>query len=515
MAGSAQTLLLSTTVNNTYGPPPLYLDPNTYSGSGSTWTDSSINGYNTTLVGLGSSQWAYEYGRYWTLNGATAQYVDTNRNLAANEFTISIWFRTSSTGTGMLVSNVLPNNQYNYSLYYSNGKLWGSIYNASGQANVTTNALPTMYNNNTWYLVTFTRQAGTMKLYVNTTEVVSSAEFTTGNITTNQEVWIGRATYQVDQGYQVVGDIGHVWIYDRVLSQAEIQQNYLNTVNNYFPSGNLQILVVAGGGYGGGIDGSGTYSRYTAGGGAGGGGAVTGNIGYATGNYTVTVGGAWSNSVFGNYTAVRGGQGFFSTTSGYCSNDYGSDYGEGGSGGGGAYNITAGCQAYGNAIAGQGYAGGAGVTGLYAGGGGGGAGEPGYTAGQSGHNSSGGNGGNGIVSNISGVSTYYAGGGGGGKGYDTSGTAGTGGNGGGANGGQNCSAGANGGINTGGGGGGAGGSYYCPSYGANGGTGGSGIVIIKYPDTNPAAITTGSPTVNVTGGYRIYTFTGSGTIQLV
>lgn len=244
MAGSAQTLLLSTTVNNTYGPPPLYLNPNTYSGSGSTWTDSSINGYNTTLVGLGSSQWSYQYGRYWTLDGATAQYVDTNRNLAANEFTISIWFRTSSIGTGMLVSNVLPNNQYNYSLYYSNGKLWGSIYNASGQANVTTNALPTMYNNNTWYLVTFTRQAGTMKLYVNTTEVVSAAEFTTGNITTNQEVWIGRATYQVDQGYQVVGDIGHVWIYGYVLTQAEIQQNYLNTVGNYFPQPNQYLINI-------------------------------------------------------------------------------------------------------------------------------------------------------------------------------------------------------------------------------------------------------------------------------
>jgi hypothetical protein len=60
-------------------------------------------------------------------------------------------------------------------------------------------------------------------------------------------------------------------------------------------------------------------------------------------------------------------------------------------------------------------------------------------------------------------------------------------------------------TNTGGGGGGA--------NKINGATGGSGIVIIRYPDTFAAATsTTGSPTVTVTGGYRIYTWTGSGSI---
>jgi hypothetical protein len=38
-------------------------------------------------------------------------------------------------------------------------------------------------------------------------------------------------------------------------------------------------------------------------------------------------------------------------------------------------------------------------------------------------------------------------------------------------------------------------------------------VIIRYPDFFPAATTTtGSPTILVTGGYRIYTWTQSGTI---
>jgi hypothetical protein len=45
------------------------------------------------------------------------------------------------------------------------------------------------------------------------------------------------------------------------------------------------------------------------------------------------------------------------------------------------------------------------------------------------------------------------------------------------------------------------------------GSGGSGVVIIRYPDSYAAASsTTGSPTINVSGGYRTYIWTSSGSI---
>jgi hypothetical protein len=48
--------------------------------------------------------------------------------------------------------------------------------------------------------------------------------------------------------------------------------------------------------------------------------------------------------------------------------------------------------------------------------------------------------------------------------------------------------------------------------GANG-YGGSGVVILRYSDAFDApASTTGSPTVTVSGGYRVYKWTGSGSI---
>jgi hypothetical protein len=65
--------------------------------------------------------------------------------------------------------------------------------------------------------------------------------------------------------------------------------------------------------------------------------------------------------------------------------------------------------------------------------------------------------------------------------------------------------------NLGGGGGGA--RNESNQDGSTSGSGGKGVVIIRYPDTFPAAAsTTGSPGFTTTGGYRIYNFTGSGSI---
>jgi hypothetical protein len=88
-----------------------------------------------------------------------------------------------------------------------------------------------------------------------------------------------------------------------------------------------------------------------------------------------------------------------------------------------------------------------------------------------------------------------------------SGPAGTGGTGGGGAGSKGSPTGTNGTSNLGGGGGGA----DHPTYTTGTGNGGSGVVILRYLDSNPAATsTTGSPTVTTNGGYRIYQYTSSG-----
>jgi hypothetical protein len=190
------------------------------------------------------------------------------------------------------------------------------------------------------------------------------------------------------------------------------------------------------------------------------------------------------------YTGFGGGGG--------ASRDGGGNGANGGSGGGGADgNVTAGI-----GISGQGNSGGAGGSNTGAGGGGGAGAVGGAQGTGSGGNS--GNGGIGLQSDITGTATYYAGGGGGQRcpGLGSGGASG-GLGGGGTGAGGASSAGT---ANTGGGGGGDGG-------GGNSYTGGSGVVILSYPSTsNVAASTTGSPTVTIVGGNRIYKWTASGSI---
>jgi hypothetical protein len=271
-----------------------------------------------------------------------------------------------------------------------------------------------------------------------------------------------------------------------------LSASMIGSLLGYIP---VDYLVVAGGGGG----------ATTAGSGGGAGGMLTGSLPTSVSagvSYTITVGAGGaggtsdgtngqqgSNSVFGSFvTSLGGGLG-----------KHAADGASGGSGSGGGY-ATGGQKAAGAGTNGQGNAGGTGGTTTspdFPCGGGGGAGAVGGNGGSS----VGGNGGAGLASSITGSSVTYAGGGGG------SGSGGTtGGTGGGGNGGTISSGRQNGTANTGGGGGGGGAAN-------NGqGAGGSGIVILRYPDSYAVATTTGSPTVTVTGGYRIYQFTASGTI---
>jgi hypothetical protein len=128
------------------------------------------------------------------------------------------------------------------------------------------------------------------------------------------------------------------------------------------------------------------------------------------------------------------------------------------------------------------------------------------TAGGAAGSGGGGNAGNGQISSISGTSTRRAGGGGGGG----SGGGGSGASGGGAGGGSNVSGDA-GTANTGGGGGGA-----CSNPNDKvGGSGGSGIVILRYPDTQTITIGAGlTGTTATTGSFKVTTITaGTGNVS--
>lgn len=277
----------------------------------------------------------------------------------------------------------------------------------------------------------------------------------------------GAETYFISEGktYKV-----HTFTSDGTLNVTDLGES----------DGEIEYLIVAGGGSGGG----------NIGGGGGAGGVLSGITTLSIGEMSVTVGEGGTlgnngeNSVFNTLTAIGGGAG---------DESLGTSASNGGSGGGAAILLEGENLLGGLGTPGQGNDGGDGFNGGFgdnvgAAGGGGGA----SSKGLNGSTNTAGNGGNGIVNNITGSSVTYAGGGGGAT-FSTSieGSGGIGGSGGGGNGYTGTSYPVNGedGVDGLGGGGGGG------SRGeALGGSGGSGTVIVKYLWSNTENLPPEPPT---------------------
>jgi hypothetical protein len=305
----------------------------------------------------------------------------------------------------------------------------------------------------------------------------------------------------------------------------------LNSAGAVYAAVPIDYLVIAGGG-----GASASNSEYASNAGGGAGGYLTASTNVYRGNtITVTVGAGGTAGTLANSNAFTHGSSsaIVASALGLSVTTVGGGKGgvgysgpsrtttEGGSGGGGSGGGNGG-----NGTAGQGNRGGDNLS-SYGGSGGGGAGIQGtdYPSGSP-NNGQATTGGYGLSSSITGSAVTRAGGGGGGWSsyYGTpvqaENAGGTGGGGQGGSGADNTGnnwrsyAATGGTANTGGGGGGAGSTGGASNYlKLSGGAGGSGVVIIRFPDTLAAAAsTTGSPTVTNPTGYRVYTFTGSGSI---
>ena len=419
-----------------------------------------------------------------------------------------------------------------YSL--ANGSSLPSGVSLNSSTGLISGTLPTIYSNTT-YSFTINASDGlnaiprSFSIASNPAPIWSTASGSLGSFNENANISITIAatdvsdsvTYGLASGSSLPSGItlnSSTGVISGTLPSVSTNTTYTFTINatdgvNVIPRifnitannvATVEYLVVGGGG------GGGTVQYHSGGGGAGG--FRTGTAVLATGvphNITVGLGAVgWSNtgatnaegrdgnpSILSNITAAGGGGG-----AGYN----GGNGRPGGSGGGGG-GFGDGSLVGGTATpSGQGNNGGKfnGSSGNKTGGGGGGAGAPGSDGGSG----TGGHGGAGLPSSITGTQVYYAGGGGGSAegGNTTNGGSGGGGSGGLYNG-------TSGTPNTGGGGG-AG-----ERQGTSSGGGGSGVVIIAYPNTDPAPTISGGLTYDqpTRSGYRVYRFTaGSGTITL-
>ena len=194
-------------------------DPTSYPGTGSTWYDLSGNNRNGTLVnnsGFNSTV----AGGVLTFNG-TNQYINTTY-IPSPTCTISIWFYNnlnySDWNRGIFSTFALGN----YNGFYMGTSSVGSFnpsLNIWYNGNSALYSISSVMTINRWYNITVTSGSGTISIYLN-----GVLKNTISGSTNHADVLnIGRTRF--DNNYWS-GYIGNTMVYDRVLSAAEVTQNF-------------------------------------------------------------------------------------------------------------------------------------------------------------------------------------------------------------------------------------------------------------------------------------------------
>ena len=211
--------------------------------SGTTVTDLSASDYTGTLVN--GPVYSSVNGGILNFDGSN-DYIDTNNSIASESFTINAWFKLSDVSVArMLISkeeNVVGGAPWNYRMYLdqTTGHLIGDIaqvpISGGGSGDTKSMLYPVNMADNIWHYTTFSRDAdtNTVKLYVDGILVEESSDVLSGTIMNNQNVWIGRSA--VGGGsYPLNGSIGSILIYDRALTDEEVNTNYLATKDRFAP----------------------------------------------------------------------------------------------------------------------------------------------------------------------------------------------------------------------------------------------------------------------------------------
>jgi hypothetical protein len=208
----------------------MYLDaavPQSYSGTGTNWTDITYDGNDGTLI----NGVAYSPANSGTLvfDGVN-DYVDlTNRNLDSyTNFVWNAWVKTPSVLSGfkMILS---VNTYYCYLSLYNNQFTFDTRLNGSNRFGT---LLP-----ETWYNVTVVRDTNVDYCYINGVLINSIADIYPPAGVFQVGVWAYNNTLFYDSNISVVS------IYNQSLTAAQVLQNYNALVSRYsLPPSSLAIL---------------------------------------------------------------------------------------------------------------------------------------------------------------------------------------------------------------------------------------------------------------------------------
>ena len=249
----------------------LYLDAgntSSYSGTGTSWVDLSGRNLSTSLQPTGmpttnSGPTSCAKVGYSPQNLGAMTFNKTSKTCAyttglgmVSLYTVQVWVKRDGTMTdysSVVATPWITGNQINISLHWmSNNTLQAGIYRNATWPVPAGMATSGVIADNTWVLATVTFNGTTISLTINDGTMVkatgtpSTTAFDSSLIIKN--LLIGKR-FDGDSDY-FNGSVGSIRIYDRVLSDTEILQNYnatkgrfLNTQNKMAPVGKYGTTV--------------------------------------------------------------------------------------------------------------------------------------------------------------------------------------------------------------------------------------------------------------------------------
>lgn len=238
------SLITTTTTTTTAAPLPvitsglvLYVDasiPSSYPGTGTTWYDLSPSGYNGTLSG--STAFNSANGGYISLQSNTG-YIDFGLGSAGSSssaYSAGAWFKpttVSSTTVFMARGNDMTGGYpsgWNFGMALATTDFrTGIVTSTPGIAQVNVN-YATIANTSTWYNVIAVWNPGnSIKLYVN--GVLRATTNTSNTVLRNS----GTGWNSTDSATKYNSNLGSMMVYNRVLSDAEVLQNFNSTKTRF------------------------------------------------------------------------------------------------------------------------------------------------------------------------------------------------------------------------------------------------------------------------------------------
>lgn len=168
----------------------------------------------------------FDNSGFFTFNGST-NYARFPTSTALNNqtFSVEVWVKTNATTqNGFWFEKGQVNTQY--ALFQESTSIKCRINNGSGLVDTISPTTATYMNTTSWYQVVFTFTSGSQVCYINT--AVAGTGTTAATVATSTDgVSLGvYGGYTGGRGYYYNGSLAITRVYNRVLSAAEVAQNF-------------------------------------------------------------------------------------------------------------------------------------------------------------------------------------------------------------------------------------------------------------------------------------------------